>query len=302
MAAPRVSVVIPAWNAASFIEKTLATVAAQTFIDFQIIVVDDGSSDDTKLVVDRFLKDKGLRGRCIRQENKKIAGARNTGIRAAEADLIAFLDHDDLWFPDKLAQTLAEFDAHPEADLVCHDENIIKGGELVRVSRNGPLVENMYERLLFDGNALSPSATTVRKAKLFEAGLFREDPEFDTVEDYDLWMRLAKICRIRFLDAVLGEYQLVESAASNRIIYHNTNLENLLRDHFRGFPNPDARTCARMRRRLGVMCRSAAQRLQAQGEFGGARRYAIRAVSECPWDLKNLAVAALCLMPRGAAR
>ncbi len=302
MAAPRVSIVVPAWNAAAFIEKTLATVAAQTFTDYELIVVDDGSSDDTQLIVDRFLKEKGLRGRCLKQENKKIAGARNTGIRAAEADLVAFLDHDDLWFPDKLARTLAEFDAHPEADVVCHDENIVKDGALVRVSHNGPLVENMYERLLFEGNALSPSATTVRKAKLLEAGLFREDPEFNTVEDYDLWMRLARIGRIRFLDAVLGEYQLVESAASNRIVYHNTNLEHLLRDHFRSFPNPDARARRRMRRRLGVMCRSAAQRLRAQGDLSAARRYAARAVAECPWDPKNLAVAALCLLPGGAAR
>lgn len=302
MGSPRVSVVIPAWNAAAFIGKTLATVAAQTFADFEVIVVDDGSSDDTKAVVDRFLKEKGLRGLCIRQENKKIAGARNTGIRAAAADLIAFLDHDDLWFPEKLARTLAEFDAHPDVDLVCHNENIIKDGALVRVSRNGPLVEDMYERLLFEGNALSPSAVTVRKSKLLEAGLFRENPEFNTVEDYDLWMRLARIGRIRFLDDVLGEYQLVESAASNRIVYHNTNLENLLRDHFRGFADPGPLTRARMRRRLGVMCRSAARRLLAQGDLAAARRYAARAVAECPWDPKNIAVAALCLLPRGAGR
>ena len=190
MAAPRVSIVIPAYNAAAFIAKTLATVAAQTFTDFEVIVVDDGSSDDTQLVAERFLKDKGLRGRCIRQENKKIAGARNTGIRAAEADLISFLDHDDLWFPDKLARTLAEFDSHPDADLVCHDENIVKDGALVRVSHNGPLAENMYERLLFEGNALSPSAVTVKRSKLLEACFA---VRVQHRRRYDLWMRLARI-------------------------------------------------------------------------------------------------------------
>ena len=293
MAPPRVSVVVPAWNAAAFIVKTLNTVAAQTFTDFELIVVDDGSSDDTKSVVDRFLKDRSLRGRCIKQENKKIAGARNTGIRAAEAGLISFLDHDDLWFPTKLERVIAEFDAHPEADLVCHDENIVKDGKLARVSHNGPLVENMYERLLFEGNALSPSATTVKKEKLFEAGLFREDPEFNTVEDYDLWMRLARVCRMRFLPEVLGEYQLVERGASNKIVYHNTNLEHLLRDHFNGFPNPDARTRTRMSRRLGVMCRSAARLLIEQGDLAAAGTYARRAAAECPSDWKNLAVLAL---------
>ncbi len=295
---PRVCVVIPAWNAASFIEKTLATVAAQTFKDFEVVVVDDGSADDTKLVADRFLQAHGLRGRCIKQANKKIAGARNTGIRAARADLIAFLDHDDLWFPAKLAETLAEFDAHPDADLVCHDENIVKDGKLARVSRNGPLVPDMYGKLLFDGNALSPSATTVKKAKLFEAGLFREDAEFDTVEDYDLWMRLARICRMRFLPKVLGEYQLVERGASNKIVYHNTNLEHLLRDHFKNFPAPDADVRARMRRRLGVMCRSAARLLIAQGDLETAGRYARRAVGECPTDWKNAATLGLWALKR----
>ncbi len=293
MAAPRVSIVVPAWNAAAFIEKTLAAVAAQTFRDFELVVVDDGSSDDTKLVVDRFLREKSVRGRCIKQENKKIAGARNTGIRAAEADMIAFLDHDDLWFPNKLERVMAQFDADPSADLVCHDENIVKDGKFVRVSRNGPLVANMYERLLFEGNALSPSATTVKKAKLLEAGLFREDPRFNTVEDYDLWMRLARICRMRFLPEILGEYQLVERGASNKIVYHNTNLENLLRDHFKNFPNPDAGTRARMRRRLGVMCRSAARLLIEQGDLAPAGAYSRRAVAECPWDWKNLAVLGL---------
>lgn len=298
MAAPRVSVVIPAWNAAAFIERTLASVAAQTFKDFEVVVVDDGSSDDTKAVVDRFLAAEGLRGRCIRQENKRIAGARNTGIRAAEAELVAFLDHDDLWRPDKLERTLAEFDAHPEADLVCHQEDVVKDGRVVGRTRNGPWSQTMYEDLLFDGNALSPSATTARKVRLLEVGLFREDERFNTVEDYDLWMRLARVCRMRFIDEVLGEYQWVERGASNKIVYHNTNLEHLLRDHFAGFPDPDARTRRRMGRRLGVMCRSAARLLMAQGDLAAAGRYARRAVAESPWDWKNAATLGLWALKR----
>lgn len=294
---PRVSIVVPAWNAAAFIEETLAAVAAQTFRDFELVVVDDGSSDKTKETVDAWLAETGIAGRCIKQENKKIAGARNTGIRAASAELISFLDHDDLWFPNKLAQVMAEFDSHPDADLVCHQENVVKNGELVGVTRNGPWVADMYEQLLFEGNALSPSATTVKKSKLIEAGLFREEPEFNTVEDYDLWMRLAKICRMRFLDEILGEYLLVERGASNKIVYHNTNLEHLLRDHFRGVPGAEGRK----RRRLGAMCRSAARLLMAQGDLETAGSYARRAASDCPWDWKNWAVLALWIFARARA-
>lgn len=293
MAPPRVSVVVPAWNAEGFIARTLSAVAAQTCKDFEVLVVDDGSTDRTAAEAERVLAAAGMPGRCIRQANKKIAGARNTGIREARAELVAFLDHDDLWRPEKLAAVLAEFDAHPEADLVCHQEEVVKDGRVVGLTRNGPWVERMYEKLLFEGNALSPSATVVRKAKLFEVGLFREDPEFNTVEDYDLWMRLAKVCRMRFLDRVLGSYQLVERGASNRIVYHNTNLEHLLRDHFRSFPDPGPLLRARMRRRLGVMCRSAARLLIGQGDLATAGSYARRAVAECPWDWKNAAVLAL---------
>jgi hypothetical protein len=91
----------------------------------------------------------------------------------------------------------------------------------------------------------------------------------------------------------LGEYQLVERGASNKIVYHNTNLEHLLRDHFKNFPNPDARTRGRMRRRLGVMCRSAARLLIAQGDLAAAGTYARRAAFECPADWKNFAVLGL---------
>ena len=279
----------------------MSTVAAQTFRDFELIVVDDGSTDATKEIVDRFLKEKDIRGRCINQENKKIAGARNTGIRAASADLISFLDHDDLWFPQKLARVIAEFDAHPDADLVCHQENVVKDGAFIRITRNGPWSANMYEKLLFEGNALSPSTVTVRKSKLLEAGLFREEAQFNTVEDYDLWLRLAKIGRMRFLDEILGEYQLVERGASNNIVYHNTNLEHLLLDHFRLIADPGMLDRARMRRRIGAMCRSASRLLMEQGDLETAGSYARRAASVCPWDWKNATVVALWALARARA-
>lgn len=289
---PRVSVVIPCWNAADFIGRTLDSVAAQTYRDFEVVAIDDGSTDGTHEVVARGLTERGLSGRSIRQENKKIAGARNAGIRAASGDLIAFLDHDDRWYPEKLARCVAELDADPGAGLVCHQEKVVKDGREVGVTRNGPWTEGMYESLLFSGNALSPSAVVALKPKLFEAGLFRENPEFNTVEDYDLWMRLARVCRMRFLGEILGEYALVERGASNKIVYHTSNLESLLSDHFKNFPEPDARIRSLMGRRRGVMCRSAARLLLAQGDLAESGRYARRAVSECPADWKNWAALA----------
>lgn len=296
MSAPRVSVVIPAWNAAAFIEQTLDTVAAQTFKDFEVVVVDDGSKDDTAAVVERYLAAKGLRGRAIKQENKKIAGARNTGWRAAQGELISFLDHDDAWLPTKLERTLAVLEAHPEAGLVCHDETVTEKGKVLRVTRNGPWTEDFYERLLFVGNALSPSAVTVKKKHLEEVNGFREDAVFNTVEDYDLWMRLARVCRFHFWPEILGEYHFEERGASRRIVYHHTNLEHLLRDHFKTLygERPTLSQRLRMRRRIASVYRSALGLLSGYGEAPEDQRaYALKLAREFPFEPKSAARLAL---------
>ena len=282
----KVSVVIPAWNAAAFIERTLDTVKAQTFADYEVIVVDDGSGDDTKGVVDRWLERTGTAGRCIRQANKKIAGARNTGMRAAQGELIALLDHDDLWYPEKLAACVEALT--PDVDLVCHWEKVVKDGALVRVAQNGPAEAATYEALLFQGNALSPSASVFRREKALAIGGFREDEQFNTVEDYDFWMRLSRTARFKFIEKVLGEYQVVERAASRRVVYHHDNTEALLRDHFKSLA-PTLRNRWRMRRRLAAVHRSALGQLLERGEDADLRRrYALRMLSTFPCDPKNL--------------
>lgn len=293
---PRFSVVIPAYNAAAFIEETLKTVAAQTCRDFEVVVVDDGSKDDTQAVVNRFLAQHGLQGQCIKQANKKIAGARNTGVRAAQGEWIAFLDHDDAWFSNKLERAAQELEAHPDVDLLCHDENVTEGGKLLRVCRNGPACADMYDRLLFKGNALSPSCVVVKKAKVLEVGGFREDEKFNTVEDYDLWMRLSKVCRLRFMPEILGDYHFEERGASRRIVYHHTNLELLLRDHFQTLYGdaPSLGQRLRMRRRLASVYRSALGLLSNYNEAPEEqRRYAKLMLETFPFDPKNAVKALL---------
>ena len=126
-----VSVVIPAYNAARFIERALHSVRTQTFQGHETVVVDDGSIDGTSDVVQAYFMRHGISGRLLRQENRGMAAARNTGMRAANGAYVALLDSDDLWYPEKLAAVMAEFDRHPAADLICHDENIIRDGKIV---------------------------------------------------------------------------------------------------------------------------------------------------------------------------
>lgn len=288
---PTVSVVIPAYNAAAFIERTLDSIRTQQYTDYEVIVVDDGSTDGTSDVVRRYFARYGIAGRCIQQPNRQIAAARNTGMRAAQGTYIALLDHDDLWHPEKLNFVMQEFAHHPDVDLICHNEEIVRDGRVLRISRNGPAAPHMYQRLLFSGNTLSPSATVFRKNKALSISGFREHPEFNTVEDYDFWMRFSRVAQFHFLNRTLGVYQIVEWAASSRIEYHHTNLEHLLRDHFSAYfgPCPGRVARLRIRRRLSAVYRSAATQLMNVNEEAGTQReYVLRMLRTFPFDPVNL--------------
>lgn len=289
--APAVSVVIPAYNAESFLWTTLDSVARQTFRNFEVIVVDDGSRDKTASVAEKFLTKKKISGRCIQQQNRKIAGARNAGIQAAQGDFIALLDHDDFWMPEKLERVMEAFNRWPEVDLICHNEQILKDGKVVRISQNHQGGNASYEDLLFRGNTLSPSAVVFRK-KLFEqTGGFDESPELNTVEDYDFWLRVSRHGKISYLNATLGSYVLVESAASNRVLYHHQNLETMLKRHLENYrpSRPSWPEKLRYRRRLAKVFRSALSGLRKQGiEVNEQQSYAKKMIQTCFWDPKNI--------------
>lgn len=291
---PRVSVVIPAWNAAGFIEKTLDSVKAQTFGDYEILVTDDGSKDATKEVVDAWLRTHSVQGSCIRQENKKIAAARNTAMKAAKGEFLAFLDHDDFWYPEKLSKSVKAFDENPSAVLVGSHIEAKKDGRLVSLLKKGPAVPGMYERLLFEGNSVAPSAAVVRRESALAIGGFREDPRLNTVEDYDFWMRLSRTGPFVYLDEALASYTLVENSASSKVEYHHSNLEYLLRLHFAEYyPRPTPEQARLMRRRLSMVYRSAAGALLAAKQDRAKQGdYIRRMLREYPFDLKNLGRAA----------
>jgi glycosyltransferase involved in cell wall biosynthesis len=290
-----VSVVIPAFNAASFIGPTLDTVCAQTFSDYETIVIDNGSTDNTAAVVRTHFGRHDMRGRIVRvEENCGVAGARNIGIRAATGTYVALLDSDDLWYPEKLAAVMAEFERHPDADLVCHDENITRDGKIVSVSRRRPPRGSLYEALVLDGNFLSPSATTFRRDAALALGGFDERADYLTAEDYDFWIRFSRERRIRFLNRVLGEFVLHERSASRGIVSHHIALERMLRDHLSAYQrsHPGLVSRLRARRRLARVYRSAARQLIAHGEAAGDQQaFVSRMLRTYPLELRNVAVA-----------
>lgn len=233
-------------------------------------------------------------GQCIRRENKKIAGARNTGINFARGEYIALLDHDDVWYPNKLQVVLDKLKLHPEVDLISHNLFMVKDGKKKGVLKTGPASSDMYKKLLFTRSLLSPSAAVFKKAKALEIGGFRENHEVTTVEDYDFWMRLSKVAKFYFIKKILVEYIIVETGASKKIEYHHKNIEFLLRDHFASYfgNNPGFFDRIRMRRRLSIVYRSALHlMIKHKQDSGKQQGYFVKMTEEFPFDFKNMAMA-----------
>lgn len=182
-----VSVIIPTFNRAWTLKDAIESVLSQCSADLELIVVDDGSTDDTQDLLAEY------QGQLIniKQKNRGVSGARNTGIRHARGSLVAFLDSDDQWLPDKLTTQVAFFEAHPEAVACQTEERWIRNGVRVNPKKkhakpSGDIFERSLSLCL-----VSPSAVMLRKRIFTEVGLF--DETLPACEDYDMWLRLG--CR-----------------------------------------------------------------------------------------------------------
>jgi glycosyl transferase family 2 len=180
-----VSVVIPSFNGGGYLGEAIDSALAQTYPAVEIVVVDDGSTDDTRARVARY----GDRVRYLHQENRGLPGARNTGIRAARGSYLAFLDHDDRFLPEKLARQVAVLEARPDVGLVYTGWHFIDGdGRRLPPTgwdrRDGDVLADLIVE-----NMIYPAAAMVRKAPVDAVGGF--DETLTGLEDWDLWLRLA---------------------------------------------------------------------------------------------------------------
>jgi glycosyltransferase involved in cell wall biosynthesis len=262
MTVPVVSVVIPTYNHARFLKGALQSVVQQTFRDWEAIVVNNYSEDETEQIVAGF---DDSRIRLVNFRNHGIiAAARNHGIGLARGQLIAFLDSDDLWYPGKLQHCIDRIDG--AADAVCHGEVWVHEGAGRRNVLYGPRARTTYMSLLYEGNALSTSAVVVRKSLLDQVGGFSEDPKMVTAEDYELWIRLARArCRFAVTDRILGEYLLHSGNHSKAVMRHFHAVLAVLERHFAEIPEPGPIAKMRMRRRIALAYYAAARAMQAEG-------------------------------------
>jgi glycosyltransferase involved in cell wall biosynthesis len=277
---PLFSVVIPAYNAAAFITRTLECLNAQKFSDFETLVVNDGSIDNTQAVITEYIaRHRYLNLRLVDQENRGIAAARNKGIREARGRYVAFLDHDDIWYPEKLSRCCEILRMFPQTAVLCHNEALRDiSGKIVRYLKCGPYVKDMFRKLLYKGSCFYTSATVVRKDILLEAGLFRENPEFSTGEDYDLWLRLSKKHKIYLLPEILGEYVLDSTNASLNFEKHYNNQLCVLKTNFKEIEEKNISDYFLMFIRITRVYLIIAKRFLLQKKFGKGIKYFILAL------------------------
>jgi glycosyltransferase involved in cell wall biosynthesis len=209
---PLVSVVIPTHNAVKYIGEAVQSAISQTYPRMEILVVDDGSTDETEQML-RSLRD---RITYIKQANRGPAAARNTAIRQANGELIAFLDSDDVWNPDKVAEQVAHLLARPQCALV-HCDLLYRENNsrslTSSVCDRGQFVGNCYRNLFFS-NHIVPSTVLMLRDVAVQLGLFDEACEIQGCEDYDLWMRVARWHDVGYLPHSLTIYRRHEANIS----------------------------------------------------------------------------------------
>jgi len=194
---PEVTVIIPTYNRGWTLRRAIDSVLAQTFRDFELIVVDDGSEDNTADI----LADYGTDIRVIRQANAGVSAARNAGIRAAGGEYIAFLDSDDAWLPEKLQVQMDYFNTHP-ADVICQTEEIwIRNGKRVNPKKVHKKPSGRIFRASLALCLVSPSAVMLRRELFAEIGGF--DETLPACEDYDLWLRISARYPVYLVDTPL---------------------------------------------------------------------------------------------------
>jgi glycosyltransferase involved in cell wall biosynthesis len=279
----RIAVVIPTYNHAEFLGHALTSVREQSFTDWMAIVVNNFSSDATQSIVASF---QDPRIRLVNFANHGvIAASRNFGIRSTTSELIAFLDSDDCWYPEKLEQCVRKLEAG--YDLVCHGEAWVSeknGTRRVREVIYGPEARASLSSLLFDGNCISTSAVVVRRAALESVEGFDESGDIITAEDYHLWLKLVRSgCRVGFIPKMLGEYRIHPGNTSKAGLRNMHAVRSVFEKIYAKYPNPPVMHRILACRGRAIIDYSGARVLQDNGEHRQAFPLFLRAIIRWPF-------------------
>ena len=210
---PRVSVVLPIYNGERYLAHAIDSVLAQSYRSYEIVAVNDGSRDWSAEIVKRYLASHAIK--YVEQENRGVAGARNTGIAHSAGELIALLDQDDVWLPSKLEKQVAFIDAHPEVAMLHARVSCIDGAGRPISCKGWIYVDDACghcAEVLLSGNRIAPMTVVIRRSCLDEVGVF--DQAFAPADDWHLWLRIASRFPLGFLDSIVALYRVHDSNES----------------------------------------------------------------------------------------
>lgn len=222
---PKVSALVPTYNCAAYLPKALDSALAQTFDDLEVIVIDDGSTDNTREIVERYQQANPGKIVYIYQKNQGISFARNAGMRISRGEYFALLDADDQWLPDHLKESVAVLEANPGAGVVHSNITFIReNGEAMEtpVRRKEFLSGQVFRNIFLRDADISCPTVVFRKACCDKVGLFDEQLSRLGCEDRELWLRIAQHYPFAYIDKVLALY-LVRSSSVSR------NMEKMIK-------------------------------------------------------------------------
>lgn len=283
---PAVSVVLPTYNRARLLPESIGSVLAQTYSDLEIIVVDDGSTDDTREVVstidDRRVRYLGL------TKNMGQAIARNAGIGEATANLIAFQDSDDMWLPEKLDMQISALrESAPNTGVVYTAYERICGNrsEVLPSRRIATKTGDIHARLL-KGNFITIQTTLIGRECFEKIGIFDEGQK--TMDDWDLFIRLSGKYHVAFVDRPLVKYRVRSDSISVDLDRFVRSYERILAKHKEEIPDNSDLLAWHYAVIGGHLCRN--------GDLSRGRAYLGKALRLRPWHPRYLAVMALSLL------
>lgn len=286
---PRVSVITPTFNCAPFIERALASVFAQTYVDYEVIVLDDGSTDGTEQVVAQW------RGKVsyIRQANRGLSAARNAAVAMASGEFLAYLDADDMWYPTKLERQIAFLDSHPECGIVHSELTVIDECDEVlfrewyRGSDSRP-ARGLCVHELLEGLPIQVPTVVERRTAFERTGGF--DDRLRRCEDYLHWFELVLHgYEIGYVDAPLAMYRRRARSLSRGQAAMAEGLLQVFRillDEHRLWDRLDADGQKAVTRRVAALERRLLKCYRWEGRHDVARRKAARLIGESPFELE----------------
>lgn len=228
---PLVSVIIPNYNHARFLGDAISSVLGQTYKSFEIIVVDDGSTDNSLKVAEQF----GNKIQYIYQRNAGLSAARNTGIRSAKGSLIGVLDADDMYEPTFISTLVTALNSNPEADGVyCGYQFVDQENNLLPQIENRPVPSNALYDALLDGNFFVPESIFLHRYVFNDVGLF--DEALRACEDWDVWLRVTKKYRVIHAPEILTRHRILAGSMSTDPLRMLTARLAVLKKHVGGEP------------------------------------------------------------------